>query len=154
MKPPVQEWTAAAVQLAEKAFATWLQAFIVALLGTTFFESLNFSVLAAAAVAVIPAGITVLSNAATSTAAPSTWPPRGQALFRVVRTFVATFLSFLAAAVWTLDVTSTRALVLAAAAAAGTAFLAAIKAELATFVGDPRTTAMIPARYEQSALAA
>lgn len=141
-------WAQALMQLLEKTFWTWFQAFGVALVGSTFFDSLDWSVAAAAGVAVIPAAITVLVNAAIGASAPATWPPFAQLVFRVVRTWAATFLGFLAAAQWTLELTELRALVTAGIAAAGAAFLAALKAEAATHFGNRASTATLPARYD------
>ena len=67
--PPAAK--SAVLSLAEKTIATYLQALIVALLGSTFFESLDWSVAEAAAISSIPAAITVIANA------PN---PAGQAL--------------------------------------------------------------------------
>ena len=144
----VPSWGVALARLLEKAAATWLQAFVMALLGSGFFESLSMSTLAAAGVATIPAGITILANAAEAAASPSDWPTPAQVLFRLIRTWVAVFLGFLAAGAWVLDLTSLQSLGTAAGLAAGAAFMAALKAELAAHVGNRDTAAILPFRFD------
>lgn len=141
-------WVVALARLLEKAAATWVQAFTVALLGSSFFASLSMSVLAAAAVATIPAGITILANAAETAAAPSDWPGPAQVIFRLIRTWVAVFLGILAAGSWVVDLAALRSLGNAAVMAAGAAFLAAVKAELAGYVGNRDSAAFLPARFD------
>ena len=75
---------------------------------------------------------------------PGVWP--------IVRTWVATFLGFLAVAQWVLDLSATRGLLYSAVGAAGAAVLAAIKAELATYVGDQSSTALLSARFDTTAV--
>lgn len=129
------------VSLFEKALWTYVQSFITALLGTTFFEDLNFSTLEALAIATIPTAITVLVNAVEETDVDIKLPRAIQALFRVLRSGAASFGGFLLAIpAFSLDAAVGKA----ALGAAGVAILAAIKAELARFVGNPDSPATLP----------
>ncbi len=150
MNPSVKEWSAALVGLLEKAFSTWLQAFIVALVGSTFFESLDLSILASAAVATVPAMITVLLAAVQGAREPD-WPLGQLILWRAVRTAGAIFLGVLVEAQWVMNLGSVKAIFVAAAAAALGAFLAAIKGALASLVGNPDSPAVVPARFAVAA---
>lgn len=132
--------------LVEKAVATYAQALIAALIGSSFFESLDWSVAQAAAIATIPAGITVIVNAVNGAVEPSDWPYQVRAVMRVVRTGAAAFLGYLIAVpVFTLD----KSMWVAAGAAGSTALLAAIKAELARLIGSPASPAVLPASFDQ-----
>lgn len=141
-------WVAALVQALERAAATYVQSFLVALTASTFFDQVDWSLAASLGVAAIPTAITVLAAAVGDLSVSATWPPIAQGAFRVVRTWAATFLGFLGAAAWTLDLSELRLLVGSAVAAAGAAFLAALKAEVAVHVGDRESTALLPARYD------
>lgn len=125
----------------ERALWTYVQAFVVALLGSQFFDSVDLSLVQSAAIASIPAALTVLLSFVSSWTLPASLPIGAQVLGRVVRTAGVVFLGYLVAAPqFSLD----RSLWQAAAAAAGAGVLAAIKSELATFVGDSTTAATLP----------
>ena len=118
-------WVAAVVQAFERAAATYVQSFLVALVGSTFFDQIDWSLATSLAVAAIPTAITVLVAFVGDLSESAHWPPLAQGVFRVARTWAATFLGFL-----------------------GAAALAAVKAELATFVGNRESTALVPKRYD------
>lgn len=127
--------------LAEKVAAQYVQAFIVALLASSFFNSLDWSLATSAAVATIPAAITVLVNATTGASIPTTWPYLVQVLMRTLRSGASAFGGYLLAVpVFTLDLSLGKA----AWGAAGVAMLGVIKAELGRFVGNPDTVAWLP----------
>lgn len=131
--------------LVEKAVMTYLQALIAALVGSTFFESLDWSLAQAAAIATIPAGITVIANAVNGAVEPSDWPYAVRAAMRIIRTGAAAFLGYLIAVpMFSLE----RSMWVAAGAAGSTALLAAVKAELARFVGSNASPALLPARLD------
>ena len=127
---------------AEKALWTYLQAFVVALLGSQFFDTVDLSVAQSAAVAAVPAALTVLLNYVSTFELPAALPFGVQIVGRVVRTAGVVFLSYLVVAPqFSLD----RSLWQAAAAAAGAGALAAVKGELSKLVGDPNLPATLPA---------
>ncbi len=125
---------------AERALWTYVQAFVVALLGSQFFDSVDLSLVEAAAISSVPAALTVLLSFVTSFTIPASLPVGLQVLGRVVRTAGVVFLGYLVAAPeFSLDASLWQA----AAAAAGAGVLAAIKSELATFVGSPLNAATL-----------
>jgi hypothetical protein len=141
MKIPT--WAAPFASLAEKAASTYVQALIVVILAS---DTWDIGLWTAAAVAAVPAGLTVIANGLP--ALPDGLPFAADALLRVVRTTVAAVLGVLIAMpVFTLDATTWEAVV----AAAGTGALAGFKAILARRVGDPSSAAVLPARLDPAA---
>lgn len=129
------------VVLVEKTIATYLQALVVALLGSSFFDQVDLSVARALAIAAIPAALTVLVNATSAATIPTSLPPLVQAVLRILRTAGVAFLGYLIA-IPTFGLE--RSILHAALAAAGVALLAAVKAELGQFIGNPQTVAWLP----------
>lgn len=127
--------------LVEKTLATYVQALIVALLGSKFFDQVDLGMAKALAIAAIPAALTVLVNATSSAAIPTSLPPLVQAVLRIVRTGGVAFLGYLIA-IPTFGLE--RSILQAALAAASVALLAAVKAELGQFIGNPQTVAWLP----------
>lgn len=142
--PP--SWASPVVKYLEKIVMTYLEALVIALLGSQFFEAADFGILTALAIASIPAAITAVANSMVGARAPESWPPFLLILIRVAQTGVATFAGYLLAIpAFSLDPSIGRA----ALAAAGTAVLAALKAELASrFVGRRGSPALVPARLD------
>jgi hypothetical protein len=130
-------------QLAEKAIATYIEAFLTVLVvGST----LDTSTAQAAAIAAIPAALTIVANGLP--AVPSSLPFWVDAALRTVRTFTATFLGYLIA----LPIFSLNTSVLIAAATAGIAAgLTVLKTAVASHIGEPETAAVLPKRFEYAA---
>lgn len=121
--------------LFEKAVLTYVQAFLgLLLVGTTF----DLSVATSAAVAAIPAALTVVANGLPQVA--PNLPFAADLVFRTLRTYVAGFLGLLIAVpqfTLTLDTFET------AAVAAIPAALAVVKGLVAKRVGDPNTASLV-----------
>lgn len=127
--------------LIEKAGATYVQAFITLLALNPF----NASTAQAAAIAAIPAALTVISSGIP--AIPVGLPFLEDLGLRAARTYVVTFIGFLISVVpFHLD----GSVGLAAAAAAATAALAVVKGLIAAKVGNP-TAALLPAKLDVAA---
>lgn len=121
--------------LIEKVASTYVQALLalVILSGTvSFTEEL--------AIAALPAALTVLANALPTLGLPGL-PFAAELVFRIVRSFVATFIGYLLAVpVFTLDPS-----VLQAAKTAGLmAALVVVKGLVAKQVGSPDSPALLP----------
>lgn len=127
--------------LFEKVASTYVQALLalVILSGTVSFTQ-------ELAIAALPAALTVLANGLPTLSLPNL-PFAAELVFRIVRSFVATFVGYLLAVpVFTLDPS-----VLQAAKTAGLmAALVVVKGLVAKQVGSPDSPALLP----QSALAA
>lgn len=125
--------------IAEKAIATYVEAFITLLL----VHPLGASTAQSAAIAAIPALLTfLLASIPTVPAGLSFW---WDLFFRTARTFAVTWLGFLLAIVpFHLD----RSVGLASLAAAGSAALAVLKAGLASFIGNRQSAALLPAKVD------
>lgn len=129
--------------LVEKTLTTYVQAFIALLI---IAPAINISVLTAAAVASIPAGLTVIANGLPSVGAGL--PFYTDLVLRTVRTYVVTVIGLLVAVpVFALDISNAKAAVVGAIPAA----LAVLKAGLARKVGDTNTAALLPAKYDVAA---
>lgn len=128
------------LNLAEKVLATWVQVFVTGLLAAT---ALDISTAQAAAIAAIPAALTVVANGLP--VVPVGLPFYVDLVLRTVRTYVVAFLGFLVAVpVFSLD----YSIGLAAAAAAGPAALAVLKAGLASKVGNADSAALLPTNLD------
>jgi hypothetical protein len=122
--------------LLEKVLATYVQTFITVLLAG---GPMGTSAAQAAAIAAIPAALTVVANGLPEV--PGGLPFYVDLTFRTVRTYVVTFLGFvIAVPVFSLD----YSIALAASTAAFTACLAVIKGALASKVGNPDSAALLP----------
>lgn len=126
--------------LLEKALWTFVQAFVATLLVGT---AMDVSTAQAAAVASIPAFLTVVANGLP--AVPVGLPFYLDLALRIVRTYAVSFLGYLVAVpTFSLDFS-----ILQAAATAGIpAILALLKGAAATRVGDPGTAATLPRRLD------
>jgi hypothetical protein len=130
--------------LLEKAVSTYVQVLIgLMLLGGTM--DVKFST--ELAVAALPAAFTVIANGVAGFSLTTTnWFL--DTFFRVVKTFVATFLGLLVAPlVFNLSVNSARL----AAVGAIAATLAVIKAAIAAHVGSANTAALLPVELDAAA---
>lgn len=125
----------------EKIVSTYWQALVVILLDTEFFVAPNASIALVAAVAAVPAVITLGLNVLQRWMPDEKWPPLAQAAFRVVRTAIATGGGLLVAAP-VFDFSA--GLWSAAVAAVGASALAGLKAELALHVGDRTLAGLLP----------
>lgn len=135
MKP-----TAPLVVLLDKVLSTYVQAFITLLI---IHDTIGADVVQSAAIAAIPAALTVVMNALPSV--PLGLPFYVDLAYRVLRTYIATFLGLLVAMpVFRLDFTATVAVATAALPAA----LAVLKGALAARVGNGQTAALVPAKYD------
>lgn len=139
---PRPAWVVAAIDLAERVLATYLEALIGLLLVS---GPLNLAAAQVAAIATIPAALAVVSNSVTALAIPVGLPFTVDLAARAAKTAVQTFLGYLLAApVFGLE----RSLLTAALAAVVPAVLAVVKAALATRVGDPTSAALLPAAVD------
>lgn len=131
------------IALIEKTAATYVQAFASALL---LGSVIDISTAQAAALAAIPAALTVVANGLPTIQAGL--PFYVDLVLRTARTYVVSFIGFLVALpVFTLD----YGVLQAASAAALPAALAVVKGALATKVGDGSTAAALPAKVDPSA---
>jgi hypothetical protein len=133
--------------LVEKTLATYVQALIALLIAA---PTLDFSLptVEAAAIAAIPAGLTIIANGLPGI--PVGLPFYTDLLLRAVRTFAASFLGFLIAVpVFSLD----EAVLTAAAVGAIPTVLSVIKSALAKRVGADDTAALLPASSDPGVLA-
>ena len=131
--------------LGEKVIATYIQAFIGLLMVGTV---INASVAQTAAIAAIPAALTVIANGVPMV--PIGLPFYVDLAFRAIRTYVVAFLGFVAAVpVFTLD----YSIAAAASTAAIPGALAVVKAGIARKVGSSETAALLPASKDIPALA-
>lgn len=134
------------ISLAEKALATYLQVFVTGLLVA---DALGASTAQSAAIAAIPAALTVLANGIP--VVPSGLPFYVDLVLRTGRTYVVSFLGFLVAVpVFRLD----YSIAVAAATSALPAALAVLKGSLASKVGRSDSAALLPLRYDSPVSAA
>lgn len=128
------------VVLIDKVVSTYMQALVGLLL---IGGAINASAAEAAAIAAIPAALTVVANGLPITIAGL--PFWIDLIYRVARTYVAAFVGLLIAVpVFHLD----YAILQAAAYGAIPAALAVMKGALASRVGQVGTPALVPARYD------
>lgn len=126
--------------LAEKALSTYVQMFLALLAAG---GTLNLSTGRAAAIAAIPAALTVVANGVPVVA--NNLPFLVDIGLRTVRTFVVTFLGFLVAEpVFRLD----RSVLTAAQIAAITAAMAVVKGAVAGRTGRQGSAALLPASLD------
>lgn len=138
---------AALATLAEKVVTTYLQAVIAVL---TVGSRIDTSAAQAAAIAAIPAALTVVANAASTAQIPQGLPFYVDLILRTARTYVVSFLGFaIAVPVFALD----YSIAVAASAAALPAALAVLKAALASRIGALNSAALLPARLDLAAAA-
>jgi hypothetical protein len=133
--------------LIEKVVATYVQALIALLVAA---PALDFSLptVEAAAIAAIPAGLTVIANGLPGI--PVGLPFYVDLGLRAARTFAASFLGFLIAVpVFSLD----EAILTGAVVGAIPAVLSVVKSALASRVGTPGTAALLPAGSDPGILA-
>lgn len=124
------------LSLAEKALMTYLEALVTFLVAA---DNLGADKWTMAAVAAIPAALTIIANGLP--VIPVGLPFLADALLRVVRTYVVTFIGVLVAApVFVLSVDAAQA----ASIAGVTAALAVIKTLLASQVGRSNSAALLP----------
>jgi len=134
----------AIVSLLEKVIATFVQAFVA---GLIVGPAIDISTAQAAALAAIPAGLTVVANGLPLV--PVGLPFYVDLLLRTIRTFASSFLGFLIALpVFSLD----YGVLQAAVAASIPAVLTVVKSGLASKVGDHETAALLPARLDLQSL--
>lgn len=134
------------LSLLEKVVATYLEAFVSLLLVGTAIE---VSTAQAAAIAAIPAALTVVANGLP--VVPVGLPFWIDLVLRTVRTYVAGFVGFLVAVpVFSLEI----GILTAAAVGAIPATLAVAKGALSSKIGSSDTPAALPASRDLSALAA
>lgn len=133
------------LSLLEKVVATYLEAFVSLLLVGT---AIDVSTAEAAAIAAIPAALTVVANGLP--VVPIGLPFWTDLALRIVRTYVAGFVGFLVAVpVFELEI----GILTAAAVGALPAVLAVAKGALSSRIGA-ETPAALPAGRDLSALAA
>lgn len=131
------------ISLVEKVIATYVEAFVAALL---LGSVIDVSTAQAAALAAIPAGLTVISSG--MPLVPVGLPFYVDLGLRTIRTYAVSFIGFLVALpVFALDFGTLQA----ASAAAIPAALAVIKGALSTKIGNPTTAAALPARLDVAA---
>lgn len=129
------------ISLLEKTVSTYVQAFITALLVG---QTIDISTAQAAALASIPAGLTIIANGLP--VVPQGLPFYVDLVGRTIRTYVVSFIGFLVA----LPVFELNYSILAAASSAALpAALAVIKGALASRVGS-HTPAAVPARFDDA----
>lgn len=129
--------------LAEKVLWTFVQSFLGAL---ALADVLDVSTAQAAAIASIPAALTVLANGLPTVPLGLTWWL--DAIFRTIRTYAVGFIGYVVAVpVFSLD----YSIAVAASAAALPAALAVLKAAIAARVGSPASAATLPARLDVAA---
>lgn len=133
------------IVLAEKVLSTYIQAFITVLIvGPT----INVSTAQAAAIAAIPAALTVVANGLP--VVPIGLPFYVDLVLRIVRTYVVSFLGYLIAIpTFALD----RSILQAAAAGALPAALSLLKGGLASKVGRTDSAALLPLSMDMPASA-
>lgn len=126
--------------LAEKVIATYIQALIAFLI---VHDSLGADVYQTAAIAAVPAALTVIANGLP--AIPVGLPFWVDLVLRTVRTYTAAVLGLLLAMpVFHLDFTAA----VAALSAGIPAALAVVKGALATRFGNTGTAALLPAKLD------
>jgi len=131
------------VVLAEKVATTYVEAFLTILLGGDW---LNVSTAEAAAIAALPAALTVIANG--TPLVPIGLPFYVDLGLRAVRTYAVTFVGFAAAVpVFALD----YSIAVSASAAGMTAALALVKGALASKIGRSDSAAVLPASLDPAA---
>jgi hypothetical protein len=129
--------------LFEKTVTTYLQVFVTGLLAANY---LDISVLQAAAVAAVPASLTVIANGLPQ---PDNLPFAGDLAFRTIRTYVVSFVGLMIAVpVFSLSIDAAQAAALGAIPAA----LAVVKSGLASRVGNVDTAALLPFGLDPSTI--
>jgi hypothetical protein len=133
------------IGLFEKAATTYVEAFLAVLAASS---TLGVSVLQSAAIASIPAALTVIANGIPQP--PAHLPFYTDMAFRTVRTYVVSFVGILVAMPmfdFSMSVLQTAAL------GALPAAFAVVKGVLAGRVGNRDTSALLPLRYDTQVLA-
>jgi hypothetical protein len=126
--------------LVEKTVTTYIEAFLALLAASS---TINISMAQTAAVAAIPAALTVVANGVSSINV--SLPFYTDILFRTIRTYVVSFLGIIVAApVFDFSVGALQAAAIGAIPAA----LAVIKGILAGRIGNGETPAMLPASMD------
>jgi len=126
--------------LLEKAVTTYVEAFLALLAASSV---LDISVAQSAAIAAIPSAFTVIANGIPQ-------PPVGMSfysdlIFRIVRTYVVSFVGLLVAApIFEFSVGALQSAAIGAIPAA----LAVVKGILAGRVGNRETPALLPFKYD------
>jgi len=124
------------VALLEKTVTTYIEAFVALLAASS---TIDISVTQSAAIAAIPAALTVVANGVSSTSLNLSF--YGDLVFRTIRTYVVSFLGLLVAApVFDFSVGALQAAAIGAIPAA----LAVVKGILAGQVGNKGTPAFLP----------
>jgi hypothetical protein len=122
--------------LLEKTVTTYIEAFVALLAASS---TIDISVAQSAAIAAIPAALTVVANGVSSTSLNLSF--YGDLVFRTIRTYVVSFLGLLVAApVFDFSVGALQAAAIGAIPAA----LAVVKGILAGRVGNKNTPAFLP----------
>lgn len=137
---------ASLLKLLEKTVATYVQVFIGLLLMSEYSDVIRIDAGKAAAIAAIPAALTVVANGLPAVPIGLAFVP--DLVFRTIRTYVASFLGLLLAVpVFNLSVDALQAAMLGAVPAA----LAVVKGLVATHFGSPDTAALLPADVDVAA---
>jgi hypothetical protein len=129
------------IGLFEKAATTYVEALIAVIAASS---ALGVSVLQSAAIAAIPAALTVIANGIPQP--PAHLPFYTDMAFRAIRTYVVSFVGILVAMPmfdFSMSVLQTAAL------GALPAAFAVIKGVLAGRIGNKETSALLPLRYDQ-----
>lgn len=129
------------IGLFEKAATTYVEAFLAVLAASS---TLGVSVLQSAAIAAIPAALTVIANGIPQP--PADLPFYTDMAFRTIRTYVVSFVGILVAMPmfdFSMSILQTAAL------GALPAAFAVIKGVLAGQMGNRDTSALLPLRYDQ-----
>jgi len=145
---PLKDAAASLSGLIEKAVLTFIEAFVAGLVmnQTDWLVTDNVNLLWLASAC---AAATVLANGAANLLIPTTLPIWAQTALRVIRTFAATFFTFLVAQPsFTLNPDTVTAACVAGIAAA----LTLVKALIASRVGNHATTALLPASLDSKQL--
>lgn len=124
--------------LIEKVIWTYVQSLIAIM---TMGDRLNINITTELAIAALPAALTVIANGLQAAALPMNLPFGVDLLFRIIKTFAATFLgSLIAQPVFQLSIGAGRAGFLAGLAAV----IVVIKGVAARQLGDPQSAATLP----------
>ena len=126
--------------LFEKTITTYIEAFVALLAASS---TINISVAQSAAIAAVPAALTVVANGVASTSLNLSF--YGDLVFRTIRTYVVSFLGLLVAApAFDFSVGALQAAAIGAIPAA----LAVIKGILAGRIGNKNTPALLPSKLD------
>lgn len=130
--------------LLEKTVTTYIEAFVALLAAST---AIDVSVAQSAAIAAIPAALTVIANGVASTSLQLSF--YGDLIFRTIRTYVVSFIGLLVAApVFDFSVGAFQAAAIGAIPAA----LAVVKGILAGRVGNRNTPALLPGSFDSDSI--